>query len=199
MTYLLTVVMGVVSGAEANKEPERGASVLCYVVKDIDGNDVDLAKYKGKVVVIVNVASKCGFTPQYKQLEALYKKYKKDGLAILGFPANDFLWQEPGTNDEIKQFCALKYNVTFDMFAKISVKGTNMAPLYKDLISKRKNGSYGGAIKWNFTKFVVGRDGKVCARFGSRTTPDDAEVVATLERELAKKAEGKPESDVQPK
>jgi len=165
---------------------ETGASPLVHTVKDIDNQEVSLSKYLGKVVLIVNVASKCGFTPQYAALESIYEKYKDRGFAVLGFPSNDFLRQEPGTNAEIKSFCSLKYNVTFDMFSKISVRGKAISPLYKDLTSKEKNGPYGGAIKWNFTKFLVGRDGKVIARFAPTTKPDAPEVLRAIERELEK-------------
>lgn len=164
-----------------------GASPLTHVVEDIDGHQIDLAKYRGNVVLIVNVASKCGFTPQYTALEALYQKYKDQGLAILGFPSNDFMWQEPGTNEEIKTFCSTKFNVTFDLFAKISVRGGDASPLYKDLTSKKANGPYGGAIKWNFTKFLVSREGVVVARFGPSEEPGAPEVVAAIEKELLKK------------
>jgi glutathione peroxidase len=153
-------------------------------VKDINDRDVDLAKYRGKVVLIVNVASKCGFTPQYAALESIYGKYKDRGFIILGFPSNDFLWQEPGTNEEIKTFCSTKYNVTFDMFAKVSVRGREASPVYKDLTSKKVNGPFGGAIKWNFTKFLIARDGAVVARFGPATKPDAPEVLKAIEKEL---------------
>jgi glutathione peroxidase len=159
---------------------------LSHTAEDINGQDVDLAKYRGKVVMIVNVASKCGFTPQYAALESIYEKYKDRGLMVLGFPSNDFLWQEPGTNEEIKTFCSIKYNVTFDMFAKVSVRGKDTAPLYKNLTSKNANGSFGGAIKWNFTKFLVARDGVVVARFSPSTKPNDPEVIRAIENELAK-------------
>ena len=163
-----------------------GASPLSHTVKDITDRDVDLANYRGKVVMIVNVASKCGFTPQYAALESIYEKYKDRGFMILGFPSNDFLWQEPGTNEEIKAFCSLKYNVTFNMFAKVSVRGKDASPLYKDLTSKKASGPSGGAIKWNFTKFLVARNGVVVARFGPTTKPDDPEVISAIETELAK-------------
>lgn len=117
---------------------------------------------------------------------SIYEKYKDRGFTVLGFPSNDFLWQEPGTNEEIRTFCSLKYNVTFDMFAKVSVRGQDASLLYKDLTSKKANGAFGGAIKWNFTKFLVARDGAVVARFGPSTKPDDPEVVGVIEAELAK-------------
>ncbi|MBI5095927.1 MAG: glutathione peroxidase [Candidatus Hydrogenedentes bacterium] len=161
-------------------------NVLTYKMKDITGKEVDLSKYKGKVLLVVNVASKCGLTPQYEKLEALHEKYAPKGLAILGFPANNFGAQEPGTNDEIKTFCTTKYNVKFDMFSKISVKGDDIDPLYKDLTSAEKDGPFAGEIKWNFTKFLVGRDGKVVKRIEPKTTPDDPEVIKAIEAELAK-------------
>jgi len=164
-----------------------GARPLTYVVEDINGNRVDLATYQGNVVLIVNVASKCGFTPQYASLQSLYEKYREQGFVVLGFPSNDFMWQEPGTNAEIKSFCSTKYNVTFPMFAKISVRGGDASPLYQTLTSKKANGPFGGAIKWNFTKFLVGRDGVVVARFGPSQPPDSPEVIAAIERELAGK------------
>lgn len=156
-----------------------------FVVKDINGNEVDLAQYRGQVAIIVNVASKCGFTPQYAQLEALYEENKSRGFAVLGFPANNFLWQEPGSDKEIQTFCTTKYNVTFDMFSKISVKGDDIAPLYAFLTSKKANGEFGGKIAWNFTKFLVNREGRVIARFGPRTAPDAPEVKEAIEAALA--------------
>jgi glutathione peroxidase len=151
---------------------------------DIDGREVDLAQYNGQVLLIVNVASQCGFTPQYEGLEALYRKYKDRGFVVLAFPANNFMGQEPGTNEEIKLFCTTRYDVSFPVFSKISVRGKDMAPLYRDLVSKEFSGPLGGSIKWNFTKFLVGRDGSVRARFGSRTKPSDQRVVAAIESAL---------------
>jgi len=162
-------------------------SPLQYTVKDIDGKDVDLSQYKGKVVLIVNVASKCGNTPQYKQLEEMHQKYADKGLVILGFPANEFGHQEPGTNAEIKQFCTGKYDVHFPMFSKIVVKGDGQADLYKTLTSKETDPKFAGPITWNFEKFLVGRDGQVAARFTPKTKPDAAEVVKAIEGELEKK------------
>jgi glutathione peroxidase len=165
-----------------------GAHVLDYTMKDINGKDVDLSKYKGKAVMIVNVASKCGLTPQYEQLQELHTKYSKKGLSILGFPANNFMGQEPGTDEEIRQFCALKYDVEFDMFSKISVKGEDQADLYEELTSKKENKGFGGDIIWNFEKFLVNREGNVVARFAPKTKPDAPEVIAAIEKELAKKS-----------
>jgi len=161
------------------------SSIYDFTIKDIDGNDVGLATFKGKVVMVVNVASKCGFTGQYAGLQALYEKYKDRGLVILGFPANDFLWQEPGSDSEIKQFCTLNYGVTFPMFAKIHVKGADQHPLYTYLTDKRTNPEFSGKITWNFNKFLVGRDGRIVARFGSRSKPESKDVVAAVEEALA--------------
>ena len=147
----------------------------------LDGKPVDLAAYQGKVTLVVNVASKCGFTPQYKGLEALYEKYKDKGLVILGFPCDQFGHQEPGTEAEIKSFCELNYGVTFPLFKKIEVNGDGTDPLYKYLKSQAP-GFLNEAIKWNFTKFLVGKDGKVLDRFASATTPEkiDPEVAKLL-------------------
>jgi len=161
------------------------ASIYDFVVKDIDGNDVKLEQFKGKVMLIVNVASKCGFTPQYEGLQKIYMQYKDKGLVVLGFPANNFMNQEPGTNEQIKQFCSLNYNVTFPMFSKISVKGKDIAPLYQYLTSKETNPQFAGEISWNFNKFLVDRSGKIIARFGSRTKPESEELIQAIEKALA--------------
>jgi len=157
------------------------AGVYDFTLNSIDGAPAPLAAYKGKVLLLVNVASKCGFTPQYKQLEAVYEKYKDQGLVVLGFPANNFMHQEPGTNAEIKTFCSRTYHVTFPMYAKISVKGTDIAPLY-DYLTK----STGGDIKWNFTKFLINRDGAIVARFEPPVKPDDPKVITAIENTLAR-------------
>ncbi len=159
-------------------------NIYDFTMQDIDGRKVSLSDYKGKVLLVVNVASKCGFTGQYAGLEALYKTHKDRGLVILGFPANNFLGQEPGTEAEIKAFCTLTYGVTFPMFAKISVKGGDMHPLYKFLTSKETNPRFSGAISWNFNKFLIGRDGAVLGRFGSRTKPESKELAAAVEQAL---------------
>jgi glutathione peroxidase len=162
-----------------------GASgVLEYTLNSIDGQPAPLSAYKGKVVLIVNVASRCGFTPQYEGLEAIYRKYKDQGFVILGFPANNFGGQEPGTNDEIKTFCSSKYNVTFPMYAKISVKGDDKAPLYQFLTGKDTDPQFGGDIKWNFTKFLVDRNGKIVARFESPVKPESPEMTGAIEKTL---------------
>lgn len=150
-----------------------------YNVKDIDGNETNLDAYKGKVVLIVNVASKCGFTPQYEGLQKLYEKYQDKGLVILGFPCNQFGGQEPGTNDEIKEFCSTNFGVTFPMFDKIDVNGDNTHPLYVWLKEQAPGTMGSKAIKWNFTKFLVDKEGNVLKRYGSGTTPEQLdEIVA---------------------
>jgi glutathione peroxidase len=157
-------------------------SVYDIPLKDIDGKDTTLKPYQGKVLLVVNVASRCGYTPQYKALEAVYEKYKDKGLVVLGFPCNQFGAQEPGTDDEIKQFCTLKYNVTFPMFDKIEVNGANRHPLYVTLAGQES--PYPGNIKWNFTKFLIGRDGKILKRFESKVTPDSPELTSAIEGAL---------------
>jgi len=159
-------------------------NIYDFTMRDIDGKDVSLSAFKGKVLLLVNVASKCGFTGQYEGLEKLYTTYTNRGFVLLGFPANDFLGQEPGTEAEIKSFCTLTYGVTFPMFAKLSVKGKGMHPLYEYLTAKETNPNFGGAISWNFNKFLIGRDGAIVGRFGSRTKPDDKELVAAVEKAL---------------
>ena len=164
-----------------------GASVLDFKMRDIDGNEVKLDKYKGKVLLIVNTASKCGYTPQYEGLQSVYTKYKDKGFYVLGFPANNFGSQEPGTETEIKEFCTSKYHVTFPMFAKISVKGEDQHPLYKFLTDKATDPEFAGDITWNFNKFLVDRKGKVVARFSSKDTPESDAVTAAIEKYLAAK------------
>ena len=158
-----------------------------YTPDAIDGKPAPLAAYKGKVVLIVNVASKCGFTPQYQGLEALYRKYKDRGLVVTGFPANNFLWQEPASNEEIGKFCKTKYDVTFPMYSKVSVRGSDKAPLYQFLTDKKQSPETGGEVMWNFTKFLTDRNGKVAARFGPSTKPESKEVVDAIEKALANK------------
>lgn len=155
------------------------SSVHDFTMNSIDGQPLPLSSFKGKVLLIVNVASFCGFTPQYEGLEAVYEKYRDQGFVIAGFPANNFGAQEPGTNEEIKTFCTRKYNVKFPIYSKISVKGPDKAPLYQFLTE-----TSGGEIKWNFTKFLVDRNGKVIARFESPVKPDSSEVIAAIEKAL---------------
>jgi glutathione peroxidase len=184
MAYMMMV--GSLTGTAKPVRTETGAvtGVHDFTMKSIDGVDVPLARYKGKVMLIVNVASKCGYTPQYADLEALYRRYKDRGLALLGFPANNFLSQEPGTDAEIKTFCTTTYNVTFDMFSKISVKGGDQHPLYTYLTSEEANPATAGSVKWNFTKYLVDKKGRVIAKFGSGTKPLDEEVVKAIEEAL---------------
>lgn len=155
-------------------------SVYEFTVDTIDGKPQSLSIYKGQVLLIVNTASKCGFTKQYAGLQSVYEKYKDRGLVVLGFPANNFGGQEPGTNEEIQQFCSLKFNVTFPMFGKISVKGGDAHPLYAWLTSHPN----GAAVSWNFNKFLIGRDGNLITHFGSRTTPESEELNAAIEKAL---------------
>lgn len=181
MLYKILLIFSLILTSSFAKE--NSVSIYDFKVKNIDGQEISLEKYKGKVLLIVNVASKCGFTPQYEGLEKLYKKYKDKEFMILGFPSNQFSNQEPGTNKEIKQFCSLTYGVDFDMFAKVDVNGENEIPLYTYL-KKEASGVLGTeSIKWNFTKFLVDKNGKVIDRFGSITEPKDIEpkIVELLE------------------
>lgn len=168
-------------------DPPPESSIYEFTMRNIDGENVKLDAYKGKVILIVNVASKCGYTPQYEGLEALYQKHKDSGLVILGFPANNFLSQEPGTEAEIKEFCSTKYKVTFPMFAKISVKGEDQHPLYTYLTNKRSNPDFAGDISWNFNKSLIDRQGKVVARFGSKDTPEGEAITSAVTKYLAAK------------
>lgn len=162
--------------------------VLSHTMNSLDGQPVDLAKYKGKVLLIVNVASRCGATPQYKQLQELHEKYQDKGLVVLGFPCNQFGAQEPGTAQEIASFCKDNYKVTFPMFSKIDVNGDNAAPLYQHLTSEEAVPADPGAVRWNFEKFLIGRDGQVIQRFRTRVSPDASEVVQAIEKALAAKS-----------
>lgn len=153
-----------------------------FTVETIDGKDLPLSTFKGKKVLVVNVASKCGFTPQYAKLEELYTKYGKDNFVVIGFPANNFLSQEPGSNEEIKEFCTLNYGVTFPMMAKISVKGKDMAPLYKWLTQESENGVQDAKVGWNFHKFLIDENGKWVASYGSSTDPLSKEITGWIEK-----------------
>jgi glutathione peroxidase len=157
-------------------------SVLSHTLKDIDGNDADLSKLKGKVVMFVNVASRCGNTPQYKQLQDVYTKYKDKGLVIVGIPANEFGKQEPGTDAQIKEFCSSKYAVTFPMMGKIVVKGEGIHPLYQQLTTTP---GMEGDVSWNFQKYIVDRNGATIAKIAPKTKPDDAKVIEVIEKALA--------------
>lgn len=183
----MLLIAGAINFANAEDsatEEGQALNVHSYTMADIDGTDVELSKYDGKVMLIVNVASKCGLTPQYADLVKLHDQFSGQGLAILGFPANNFLRQEPGTEAEIKEFCTSEFGVEFDMYSKISVKGDDIHPFYADLTSNEKNGEFGGEIRWNFNKFLVDRHGNVIARFEPKVKPSDAEVVAAIEGAL---------------
>jgi glutathione peroxidase len=165
-------------------EPPKEKSLYEFSMKNIDGNETKLETYQGKVLLIVNTASKCGLTPQYEALQAVYDKYKEQNFVILGFPANNFMGQEPGTEEEIKEFCTLRYKVTFPMFAKISVKGTDQHPFYTFLTNEKSNPGFAGDISWNFEKFLIGKDGKTLARFSPSTKPNDEKVIEAIEKAL---------------
>jgi glutathione peroxidase len=177
---------GFVSASIPNSAP-KAKTVLDFTVKNIDGKDVKLKTYKGNVLLIVNTASKCGYTPQYEGLQTIYDEYKSQGFAVLGFPANNFGGQEPGTESEIKEFCESKYKVKFPMFAKVSVKGEDQDELFRFLTSKETNPNFAGDITWNFNKFLVNRKGEVVARFSSKDTPQSDAVKQAIEKYLREK------------
>jgi glutathione peroxidase len=166
-----------------NTEP----SIYDFTVDSIDGKPVKLSSFKGKVLLVVNTASLCGNTPQYASLEALYEKYKHQGLRILAFPENDFHQQEPGDNSSIKEFCTSKYHVSFNLFSKIDVIGDNQAPLYKYLTDSSTDPQFAGPIEWNFAKFLISRDGKIVNRFQAGHDPKNTDVVSAIETQLATK------------
>jgi len=186
LAFICAAAFGVSSSsfASAPITGEKMNSIYDFSLKDIDHKEVALSQYRGKVVMIVNVASRCGFTPQYEGLQKIYMKYKDRGFVILGFPANNFMAQEPGTDEEIKTFCSAKYSVTFPIFSKISVKGDDIHPLYKLLTSKDTNPEFGGDIKWNFSKFLVDKNGKVIARFEPAIKPESDPVIQAIEKAL---------------
>jgi glutathione peroxidase len=176
------------AGAEhQDKGEKKVGSALNFKMKSLEGKDVDLSQYQGKVVLIVNVASKCGYTPQYKGLQKLYEDHGKAGLVVIGVPANEFGGQEPGSDADIAEFCKAKYSVTFPMLSKVVVKGDGMCPLYKHLTSKETDTKFGGDIKWNFTKFLISRDGQVVGRFEPNVKPDSPELNKAIEKELQAK------------
>jgi glutathione peroxidase len=181
---MLKTLLVLAAGFVATAQIQSAASIYDYKLMSIDMEPLALSQFKGNVVMLVNVASRCGYTPQYAGLEALYRKYKDQGFVIVGVPANNFGQQEPGTNSEIKTFCRRKYDVTFPMMAKVSVGGNDIAPLYDYLTDKKINPETGGEIKWNFTKFLVGKDGKILAGFEPNVTPDDPALVAAVENAL---------------
>jgi glutathione peroxidase len=184
---LLSLAMAVNPGTGLSPDhvaEAEGKNLYSFTMADIDGKPVELKKFKGNVVMIVNVASKCGLTPQYNGLQKLYTQYQDEGFVVLGFPANEFGGQEPGTNAEIKEFCSLKYDVTFPMFSKIVVKGEGIHPLYQWLLASTDPKE---DIEWNFAKFLIDRDGNVVERFDPRVKPDDAKITSAIEKALAKK------------
>jgi glutathione peroxidase len=190
VAVMATVAAAMLFLAKANISPVekgKGKSVYDFTMKDAGGRDVKLEQFRGKVVMLVNVASKCGYTPQYDGLQKIYEQYKDRGFVILGFPANNFGAQEPGTNDEIVEFCRINYGVKFPIFSKISVKGEDKHPLYKYLTERETNPNFSGEIKWNFNKFLIGRDGKIIARFESADKPEDAKVTGAIEQALQTK------------
>jgi glutathione peroxidase len=166
--------------------PPKAASLYEFTLKNIDGSDVKLETFRGKVILIVNTASKCGLTPQYEALQKIYDRFKDKDFVVVGFPANNFLGQEPGTEKEIKEFCTLNYKVTFPMFSKISVKGADQHPLYSFLTNEKTNPGFSGDITWNFEKFLIGKDGKTVARYAPRVLPDDPKVIEEIEKLLNK-------------
>jgi glutathione peroxidase len=186
---LITVITAIgitACGSRAEQRPAQvraADSVYEFTLNDIKGQPHNFAQYRGKVLLIVNVASKCGYTGQYSALQALYEKYRERGLVIIGVPANDFLWQESGSNDQIAQFCSTTYGVTFPMMAKVEATGDDRDPLYWYLTC---DSARPGKIGWNFTKFLVGRDGKVVERFGPSTAPDAKEIIQAIEQAVAK-------------
>lgn len=185
--YIASLLVALITcGRWAAAEEAKMKTVYDFVMKDIDGKDVKLEKFRGKVALIVNVASQCGYTPQYTGLQAVYQKYKDKGLVVLGFPANNFGAQEPGADAEIKTFCTSKFNVTFPMFSKISVKGPDQHPFYQFLTSKETDPQFAGDIAWNFNKFLVDKDGRVIARFESKDAPEGEKVTQAIEQALKK-------------
>ena len=156
-------------------------SIHAFVVKNLQGNDFDFSTLKGKKVLIVNTASKCGLTPQYEKLQKIYDNYKSDNFEIIGFPANNFLWQEPGNSNDIQEFCSVNYGVTFPMMEKISVKGKNIHPVYEFLTKKSKNGVKNSSVKWNFQKYLLNENGELEKVISPKTQPDDRSITAWIE------------------
>lgn len=181
---ILTTAAVAALGLAADKKEEKVKGPLDFVLTDIDGKEHKLDQYKGKVVLLVNVASKCGYTPQYTGLQKLYETHGKDGLVVIGVPANEFGKQEPGSDADIKEFCTSKYKVTFPMLSKVVVKGDGMTPLYAYLTGKDTNPKYAGDIKWNFEKFLINKKGEVVGRFASKVAPDSDELTKAIKAEL---------------
>ena len=180
-TFIITLFTLTMENLQAQNNADN-QTIYQFTVEDINGNPFALADLKGKKVMIVNTASKCGLTPQYKELEALYERYKDKDFIIIGFPANNFLGQEPGSNEQIASFCSINYGVSFPMMSKISVKGKNMHPLYQFLTQKSKNGVEDSKVKWNFQKYLIGRDGKLEKVIDPKTLPSSDEVKQWIEK-----------------
>lgn len=180
-TFIITLFTLTMENLQAQNNADN-QTIYQFTVEDINGNPFALADLKGKKVMIVNTASKCGLTPQYKELEALYQQYKDKDFIIIGFPANNFLGQEPGSNEQIASFCSINYGVTFPMMSKISVKGKNMHPLYQFLTQKSKNGVEDSKVKWNFQKYLIGRDGKLEKVIDPKILPSSDEVKQWIEK-----------------
>jgi glutathione peroxidase len=188
LIHLLTASLGPILAAmpmiTLSATEKASSGIYDFSMKSIDGKNIPLSSYKGKVLLLVNVASKCGYTPQYKGLEALYRKYRDKGFVILAFPANNFGQQEPGSDVEIKDFCTTTYDVTFDLFSKISVKGSDQHPLYRFLTSAETNPEFAGDVKWNFQKYLIGREGRITGKFASAVDPLSAELTTAIEKAL---------------
>ncbi|MBY0585868.1 glutathione peroxidase [bacterium] len=180
---LSTAMLGLVATAVLAEETPK---VLSFSAKTITGENVDLTKYKGKVLLVVNVASYCGYTNQYEGLQALHEKYGDKGLAVLGFPCNQFGKQEPKSEGEIQEFCKTKFKVGFDMFSKVDVNGDEACDLYKHLTSKESDPDFAGPVKWNFEKFLISKDGKIVGRYRSAVKPESTELTKAIETELGK-------------
>ena len=176
LLFVLFILTSVTVNAQNN------TSIYQFKVEDLSGNTFDFASLKGKKILIVNTASKCGYTPQYEQLEAIYNKYKNKNLVIIGFPANNFMWQEPGTNAEIATFCKSKYGVTFPMMAKISVKGKDMHPIYQFLTQKKLNGVLDSKVEWNFQKYLINEKGQLEQVYMSGVKPNDEKIINWIEK-----------------
>ena len=182
LVFAMSLIGAIMNTTLASEKAVRG--ILNFTMKTTDGTNIPLSKYKGKVLLVVNVASECGYTPQYKGLEMVFRKYKERGFAILGFPANNFGEQEPGSDPEIKSFCQSNYGVTFDMFSKISVKGADQHPLYRFITSTETNPRFGGEVRWNFQKYLVDRSGVIIGKFSSSVTPESHELIRAIEDAL---------------
>jgi len=186
----LLILIAMISGCRTQpieKETTMNKEDIFNIeITTINGEKLKMAEYKGKTILIVNTASKCGYTKQYDGLQKLYEKYKDQGFIILGFPANNFLWQEPGSNKEIQTFCKLNYGVSFPMFEKIAVKGKEICPLYEYLTNKTTNPDFGGKITWNFNKFLIAKDGTIANRFASGDKPESDKIITAIEAELNK-------------